>query len=108
MDAILRIISEYGIRDYDLSKDTPVREGDFSAFPFPSGWGFQCSAPIQVNRQMAASGQLHVNDVLVLDEARRIAAMVVAQRTGKVMVTPFAPHITIGRKGDNAIELQDP
>lgn len=108
MDAILRIISEYGIRDYDLSKDTPVREGDFSAFPFPSGWGFQCSAPIRVNRQMAASGQLHVNDVLVLDEARRIAAMVVAQRTGKVMVTPFAPHITIGRKGDNAIELQDP
>ena len=108
MNAILRIISEYGIRDYDLSRDTPVREGDFSVFPYPGGWCFQCARPIRVNGQMAASGQLHVNDVLVLDEGRRIAAMVVAQRTGKVMVTPFATHITIGRKGDNAIELQDP
>lgn len=108
MDAILRIISEYGIRDYDLSKDTPVQEGDFSTFPYPGGWCFQCARPIRVNGQMAASGQLHVNDVLVLDEGRRIAAMVVGQRTGKVMVTPFAPRTTIGRKGDNAIELQDP
>ena len=37
MNAILRIISEYGIRDYDLSGNTPVREGDFAAFPHAGG-----------------------------------------------------------------------
>lgn len=108
MDAILRIISEYGIRDYDLTRDTPVREGSFSAFPYPGGWAFQCPAPIRVNGQPASSGQLRVNDVLVVDETRRIAAMVVPRREGKAMVVPFTPRITIGRKRENDIELQDP
>ncbi len=108
MDAILRIISEYGIRDYDLSKDTPVREGAFSAFPYPGGWCFQCSHPIQVNGQTADSGQLHINDVLLLDDASQTAAMVVQQRKGRTMVTPFTACITVGRKRDNDIELQDP
>lgn len=108
MNAILRIISEYGIRDYDLSGNTPVREGDFAAFPHAGGWAFQCARAIPVNGQPASGGQLRVNDVLVLDEQRYIAAMVMPRREGKVMVTPFAPRITVGRKGDNHIELQDP
>lgn len=107
MNAILRIISEYGIRDYDLSGNTPVREGHFAAFPIPTGWAFQCPAPIRVNGQLISSGQLRVNDVLVLDEVHRVAAMVVARREGRPMVVPFARCITVGRKGDNDIELQD-
>lgn len=108
MDAFLRILSEYGIQDYDLSKDTPVREGDFSAFPYPGGWCFQSVRPVLVNGQTVSSGQLHINDVLVLDDAGQIAAMVVQKRTGRSIETPFAACITVGRKRDNDIELQDP
>ncbi|MBR5284184.1 MAG: type VII secretion protein EssC, partial [Clostridia bacterium] len=106
MQAILRIINEYGIRDHLLHGNTVLREGGFSFFPQGEGWAFSSATPITHNGKPSVGGLLQINDVLMLN--RSTAAMLVEVRSGKVMVTAYRDSLTIGRKPDNHIELQDP
>lgn len=106
MQAILRIINEYGIRDHRLRDGTTLREGGFAVYPHGNGWAFSSSAPIAHNGKPSTGGLLQFCDVLMLD--RTTAAMLVEDRSGRIMVTGYLDGLTIGRKPDNHIELQDP
>ena len=49
MEAILRLMHENTITDYDLSENVPIHHGVFSAYPYEGGWCFEATKPVEVN-----------------------------------------------------------
>lgn len=108
MEAILRIINNNRITDYDLAmeKDRIFADG-FYAFPQGNTWIFQSDKAILQNGGQVTYGMLQVGDVLVLDSTSRQAIMVLPKVQGVVKKLLFSQSITIGRHTDNGVELKN-
>lgn len=100
MDAILRIMYHNRIVDYDLSarRDT-VQEAGFKAVCENGGWRYRCGTSF---------GALNIGDTVVIDRAKRIAALVLKKPEGESKGVKWADGLTIGRREDNEIVLRDP
>lgn len=111
MDAILRLMKENTIKDYDLSENAAIHHGAFSSYPFPGGWCFDSSEAVEVNGEERKNGQLQIGDVLVLDYETETAALILEKVTGVSMMVDLSGdtvgELTLGRKPGNSIELQD-
>lgn len=99
MDAILRIMYADKIEDYDLTvQEEPVCAGDFRAEQSGSGWVYSTHT---------ASGPLKPDDIIVIDPAARMAALVIERVNGIHLIAGLIDGLTIGRKEGNAIVLKD-
>lgn len=98
MEMILRIQYANKIEDYDLSTQRlSVKVGAFQASP-ANGWQYRCGSQ---------RGQLQAGDVILIDEDRNIAALVLEKVQGRAVFLNWENGITIGRKSDNQIALKD-
>ncbi len=107
MDAILRIMYHNRISDYDLLADKLISEGVFSAFPSEGKWCFSSSLPVIHNGRTVSQGQLAINDMIVVDREKRIAALVLKKIPESRIGVKLSHGLSIGRSSDNGFELSD-
>lgn len=106
MEAILRLMNENKITDYDLSENIPIHHGIFTAYPQDEGWFFETTSPVELNGEPVTYGVIRVNSAILIDVATRTAALVMDKAIGKSMLVDLEDGLTIGRKSDNKIELK--
>lgn len=98
MELILRIQYARRIEDYELSRQKEeVTVGAFHASP-SGGWHYHCGSQ---------SGQLRPGDVILIDNEKNIAALVLDKPVGRAAYFAWENGITIGRKPGNHIVLKD-
>lgn len=107
MEAILRLMHENKITDYDLSENTPIHYGVFSVYPYAGGWCFEATKPVEVNGERVTSGEIKPMSVILIDYDTKTAALIMNKAFGKPMLVELTDGLTIGRKGDNHIELKN-
>lgn len=106
MDAILRIIDQNGIQDWDLSAQTvPVSVLQFYAAPSDHGWSYRCTAPL-ANGNQPISGAIRIGDVFFLDAATRTKVMILPKITGQRKTIQFTNQLTVGRRSGSDLRLQ--
>ena len=106
MEAILRLMHENKITDYDLSENMPFHHGIFSAYPQDCGWCFQADYPVVLNGKSVTSGEIKPNSAILIDYDTKTAALVMDKAFGKPMLVELEDGLTIGHKKDNKIELK--
>ena len=106
MEAILRLMHENTITDYDLSENTPIHHGIFSAYPQDGGWFFEATSPVELNGTPVMSGKIKPMSTILIDYNTKTAALVMDKAVGNSMQVELEDGLTIGRKNDNKIELK--
>lgn len=106
MEAILRLMHENKITDYDLSENISIHHGIFSAYPQDDGWCFQADHPVELNGKSVTSGEIKPNSAILIDYDTKTAVLVMDKAFGKPMLVDLENGLTIGRKSDNKIELK--
>lgn len=98
MEMILRIVYANKIEDFDLSRQRQsITVGAFRASP-SGGWNYRCGED---------SGMLRPGDVILIDEDKSIAALVLEKHQGRAAWLDWRDGLTIGRKIGNQIALKD-
>ena len=99
MNAILRVMYQNRIVDYDLSAQTDnIREDKLQVVPTHGQWGYST---------VADTGYLKIGDTIIVNYEKRIAAFVMEKIEGEAVCVEFKDGISIGRKPGNDIVIND-
>lgn len=99
MNAILRVMYQNRIVDYDLSTwEGNIREENLQIIPTRGQWGYSTGAD---------TGYLKIGDTILVNREKHIAAFVVEKIEGEAVCVELKDGLSIGRKSGNDIILND-
>lgn len=104
----MRISDRNGIRDFDLRAEcAPISAGNVLFTPEGEGWRYYAAAPVPVNGTLSSQGAVALGDVYLIDRNTQTKAMVLPKVFGPHRELSFEGELTVGRSGDNRLELRD-